>query len=210
MFPTETPEGEDRKNNLRKPQSGKLQISIRYARDLEHAPFLKTGRSYKPINDTTVAIKVEGTQRAKTHFSRTDKWMEDFEIAVDKANEVEITIYDKQVGHDIPVPIGMTWLNLNDIVEALRRAKVQEEGKGGGWVTAGAMRDSSYSGSSMDSSGFIPGLPYEQTVPSAPFGPQGQGPPADGIEAWFSVVPSGALGMQVGFGILFCFLGDFV
>lgn len=135
--------------------------------------------------------------------------MEDFEIAVDKANEVEITIYDKQVGHDIPVPIGITWLNLNDIVEALRRAKVQEEGKGGGWVTAGAMRDSSYSGSSTDpSAGFIPGLPYEQTAPSAPFGPQGQGQTTDGVEAWFSVVPSGALGMQISFGILYSVFSD--
>ncbi|GJJ09034.1 hypothetical protein Clacol_003256 [Clathrus columnatus] len=152
----ETPEGEDRKDNLRKPQSGKLVISIRGAKELDHAPFLKSGRSYKAINDTTVAIKVEGTQRAKTHPSRTDRWMEDFEIPVDKANEVEITIYDKQVGSDIPVPIGMAWFNLNDVVEALRRAKVQEEGKGGGWVTAGAMRDSSYSGSTDSSGNFMP------------------------------------------------------
>lgn len=205
---TETPEGEERKKNLRKPQSGKLQISIRGAQDLEHAPFLKSGRSYKPINDTTVAIKVEGTQRARTHSSRTDRWMEDFEIAVDKANEVEITIYDKQVGNDIPVPIGILWLNLNDIVEALRRAKVQGEGKGGGWVTAGAMNDPGYSGSMDPSSSFIPqsglgaGPPYDN-LPAPPGYP---GQPADGIEASFSVVPSGVLSLHVSFGNMSYFL----
>jgi classical protein kinase C alpha type len=209
----DVPEGGERKDNLRKPLSGKLQVTIKGARELDHAPFLKFGRSYKPINETTVVIKVEGTQRARSHPSRTDRWMEDFEMSVDKANEVEIAVYDKQVGTEVPVPIGLLWVNISDIVEALRRAKVQEEGKGGGWVTAGAMRDGSYNG----------GPGYEPTFGQGGQGGQGglganapmqfavaPGDPAapgmgmqqqpEGIEAWFAVEPAGALALRLNFG----------
>lgn len=204
-FP-DVPEGGERKDNLRKPLSGKLQVTIKGARELDHAPFLKFGRSYKPINETTVVIKVEGTQRAKSHPSRTDRWMEDFEMSVDKANEVEIAVYDKQVGTEVPVPIGLLWVNISDIVEALRRAKVQEEGKGGGWVTAGAMRDGSYNG----------GLAYEPTsgvlggntpmqfaaTPGDPTAPgMGMQQQSEGIEAWFAVEPAGALALRLNFGL---------
>ncbi|KAF8584712.1 hypothetical protein K439DRAFT_1389249 [Ramaria rubella] len=200
----DAPDGGERKDNLRKPLSGKLQVTIKGARELDHAPFLKSGRSFKPINETTVVIKVEGTQRAKSHPSRTDRWMEDFEISVDKANEVEIAVYDKQIGTEVPVPIGLLWVNINDIVEALRRAKVQEEGKGGGWVTAGAMREGSYNGGP----GIDPGLGLQGGMAAnaslfagAPGGsldaPGTQQP--EGIEAWFAVEPAGALALRLNF-----------
>ncbi|KAF8517369.1 hypothetical protein BU17DRAFT_49890 [Hysterangium stoloniferum] len=197
--------GGDRKDNLRKPLSGKLQISVRGARELDHAPFLRSGRSFKPINDTTVVIKVEGTQRAKSHPSRTDKWMEDFEMSVDKANEIEVTVYDKQVGTEIPVPIGLLWININDIVEALRRAKVQEEGKGGGWVTAGAMREGSYSGPPGPEPGFVPhsGMggvaSFGANMQGGNIGPMSAQQQSEGIEAWFSVEPAGAIALNLNF-----------
>ncbi len=146
---------------------------------------------------------MEGTQRARSHPSRTDRWNEDFEVEVEKANEVEITIYDKQLSEQYPVPIGMLWIRLNDLIEALRRQKVELE-SGSGWVTAHAM------GGSPD------GQPYG--VHGPPGGPSGPGdfnneldmpgrmPPggmypsqSEGIDAWFAVEPAGAISLSLNF-----------
>ncbi|KAE9382795.1 hypothetical protein BT96DRAFT_1027510 [Gymnopus androsaceus JB14] len=43
----------------------------------------------KPSPRDLRILKVEGTQLARSHPSRTDHWNEDLEITVDKANEVE-------------------------------------------------------------------------------------------------------------------------
>jgi len=195
------PEG-DRKGNLRKPLTGTLYITVKAARELEHAPLTK--RSAKIFNETTVVLKIEGNARAKSHPSRTDKWNQDFEISVDKANEVTIAIYDKQ-GNEMPVPIGFTWVRLSDLVEALRRLKVGMEAAGGGWVTAaGAMSGAPsgpgggrYQQPGMDS----PLMPYgagtQMGGPGMP-GPPGAG--SDGIEAWFMVEPAGAVLLHLNFG----------
>jgi len=131
----------ERKENLRaKPLSGILSVTVRGAREIDHAPVVTRFRSSKnQVVETSVSLKVEGTQLARSHPSRTDRWQEDFEITVDKANEVEIAVYDKQVGETHAVPIGLLWIRISDLVEALRRQKVIMESGQGGWVTAGAV-----------------------------------------------------------------------
>ncbi|KZS90541.1 hypothetical protein SISNIDRAFT_444049 [Sistotremastrum niveocremeum HHB9708] len=193
-------EGE-RKDNLRKPLTGKLYVNVKAAKDLDHAPLTKRAKSGQ---DTTVVLKVEGTPRARSHPSRTDRWNEDFEIAVDKANEVEITLYDKQA-NDHPIPIGLLWLRISDLVEALRRQKVGAMDNGVGWVTAeGAMEgngDSSpaYSPPSgyggMDAPLQFPGS-SSQLPGVAPLGQLGQ---SEGIDAWFAVEPAGAIALHLNF-----------
>lgn len=190
-----------------RPLSGKLQVVIREARELEHAPIVTSwkSRASSKLVDTYVTIKVEGTQRAKTHPSRTDVWNESFELQVDKANEVEITIYDKQVSEPYPVPIGMLWVRINDIVEALRRQKVEHEAGQGGWVTAdeaGAMggsispeihhggHNSGSSGDFNNNSLNMPGMMPGAFQPSQ----------SEGIDAWFSVEPVGAVALRLNFG----------
>lgn len=155
-------------------------------------------------NETTVVIKVEGTARASSLPSRTDRWNQDFEIAVDKANEVEVAIYDKQSGsgEGSSAPIGLLWLRLNDVVEALRRQRVGTEGQGA-WVTAGAMGPAGGVSPPHDSiygaggGGPDPNMRYGQRTSgeAAPEQPQ-----ADGITAWFGVEPAGALALDVNFG----------
>ena len=201
--PVGTGEG-DRKDNMRKPLSGKLQITLKDARELDHAPILATGRSRSSkMVETYVSFKVEGTQRARSHPTRTDRWEEDFEIMVDKANEVEVAIFDKQVGESYPVPIGLLWIKISDLVEAQRRQKVMAETGQGGWVTAGA----------MSGDGSIPGQSGQRggNDMNAPIGfgdnrvmPQGAGPAAqagsEGIDAWFAVEPAGAISLRLNFG----------
>ncbi|KAI0284016.1 hypothetical protein BGY98DRAFT_1093647 [Russula aff. rugulosa BPL654] len=148
----------DAKSGMRpKNLSGKLQVIIKGARDLEHAPIVTSGRSRsasKQVVDTYVSLKVEGTQRARTHPSRTDRWNEEFEITVDKANEVELAVYDKQASEPHPVPIALLWLKIQDLVDSLRRQRVNQETGQGGWVTAGDMNN-------------IPGMPSPGHHPSS-------------------------------------------
>lgn len=151
-----------------------------------------------------MTLKVEGTQRAKTHPSRTDVWNEPFELQVDKANEVEITIYDKQVSEPYPVPIGMLWIRINDLVEAQRRQKVEQEAGQGGWVTAdeagamggGASPEIHPGGHNNGSSGdFNNSLSMPGSMPGGFYPSQ-----PEGIDAWFSVEPAGAVALRLNFG----------
>ncbi|KZV68810.1 hypothetical protein PENSPDRAFT_505499 [Peniophora sp. CONT] len=192
----------DAKSNLRsKPLSGKLQITIKGARELDHAPVLSGRRSARVVPDTFVALKVEGTQRARTHPSRTDRWQEEFEIVVDKANEVEVAVFDKAPSDAHPVPIGYLWIKIPDLVDALRRQRVGQQAAGqGGWATAGDMHDS------PSLTNFAQGHSASQSGDYAVGGmlPPGgvgalAGGPQEGVDAWFSVEPVGALALHLNF-----------
>ncbi|CAL1713348.1 unnamed protein product [Somion occarium] len=195
-------EGE-RKDNLRnKPLSGKLQISLKGARELDHAPIVTSGRlrSASKAVETYVSFKVEGTQRARSHPSRTDRWMEDFEITVEKANEVEIAVFDKQVGELHAVPIGLLWIKINDLVEAQRRQKVMAETGQGGWVTAHAMNgDNPMIGMAGQGGAGDMNAPIgfgEKTITPSGFTASSG---SEGVEAWFAVEPAGALALHLNF-----------
>ncbi|KAF5345536.1 hypothetical protein D9758_011998 [Tetrapyrgos nigripes] len=197
-------EGE-RKENLRsKPLSGILQVTVKGARELDHAPVTTRFRSSsKQIMETFVSLKVEGTQLARTHPSRTDRWNESFEITVDKANEVEVAVYDKQVSEQHAIPIGLLWIRISDLVEAIRRQKVFMESGQGGWVTAGAMHGDSNRPDSADMN-----APVDfGAAPGGSIGPMGGmgatggmgGQMSEGIDAWFAVEPAGAIALNVNF-----------
>ena len=149
-------------------------------------------------------MKVEGTQRARSHPSRTDRWNEDFEIQVDKANEVEITIYDKQLSEAYAVPVGMLWVTLSDLVEAQRRQKVEQEAGQGGWVTAaaaGAMgggEGHNYSASHSSGGGGSGDFNNPLNFPGSM--PGGFSAQSEGIDAWFAVEPVGAIQLRLNFG----------
>ncbi|CAO1614643.1 unnamed protein product [Jaminaea pallidilutea] len=200
---------DENRQNLRKPLSGTLSVSVQGARDLEHAPNQsRFGRGN--TRESSVVIKVEDTPRAHTHPSRTDRWQqEDFELAVDNANEIEVTVYDK-VGSGHPVPIGMLWIRISDIVEELRKKKFGQQPGGqsdggaaaSGWVTAddvqqGVGRGSGVAGAGgmYASSSSASDLSFNQSAGA----PVPVGPPSEGVDAWFSVEPAGAIHLRVNF-----------
>jgi Phorbol esters/diacylglycerol binding domain (C1 domain)/C2 domain len=195
------PNGERKENMRSKPLSGTLLVSVKGARELDHAPIVTSGRarsSSKQVSETYVTLKVEGTQLAKSHPSRTDRWNEDFEITVDKANEVEIVVTDKTASDPNAAPIGLLWIRINDLVEALRRQRAGMDSGQGGWVPAGAMPGDSPTGMQM----------HPQTGDmNAPLGdgpPRGSpmafgAPAAEGIDAWFAVEPAGAIALHLNF-----------
>ncbi|KAI9568413.1 hypothetical protein HD554DRAFT_2172517 [Boletus coccyginus] len=199
--------GGERKENMRaKPLSGKLFVTVKGARELDHPPIVSSGRlrsSSKQIVETYVSLKIEGTQRARSHPSRTDRWNEDFEITVDKANEVEIAVYDKQVSEPHPVPIGFLWIRISDLVESLRRQKVTMDNGQGGWVTAGAMDGDSLVGKPHPQPGTFGDVnaPLNLGVGATgqPGGSMGLTSQNEGIDAWFAVEPAGALALHMNF-----------
>jgi hypothetical protein len=194
------PDGE-RKENLRsKPLSGILHATVHGARELDHAPPITRFRSAsKQVMETFVSFKVEGTPLARSHPSRSDQWNQHFEVIVDKANEVEIVVYDKQVGEQHAIPIGLLWVRINDLVEALRRQKVEMETGQGGWVTAGAMGGDTGAGPAYPASADM-NAPLNFAGAKPPGGGMGFGTPtAEGIEAWFAVEPAGAIGLRLNF-----------
>ncbi|KAG6910684.1 hypothetical protein DXG01_008728 [Tephrocybe rancida] len=198
------PDGERKENMRSKPLSGTLQVTVKGARELDHVPVVSFGRmrsSSKQAIETSVSLKVEGTQLARSHPSRTDRWNEDFEITVDKANEVEIAVFDKQASEPHAVPIGLLWIRINDLVEALRRQKVGVESGQGGWVTAGAMHGDGHAGHGHPQSG-----DFNASVGGGFGGAPGGGSSvalgpatADGIDAWFSIEPAGAIALRLNF-----------
>ncbi|KAI1789567.1 hypothetical protein LXA43DRAFT_974146 [Ganoderma leucocontextum] len=197
----------ERKDNLRsKPLSGKLQVTLKGARELDHAPVVSTFRSRSASKqmETYVSFRVEGTQVTHSHPTKTDRWMENFEITIDKANEVEIAVYDKQASEQRPQLIGLLWVKISDLVEAQRRQKVMMESGQGGWVTAGAMNGdalgfSGQVGSVGDMNAPIPFGDGRVVPPGVPGGPVPGAGQTEGIDAWFAVEPAGALALGLNF-----------
>ena len=128
--------------------------------------------------------------------------MENFEITVDKANEVEIAVYDKQASDPHPQLIGLLWIKINDLVEAQRRQKVMMESGQGGWVTAGAMNGGDAMGAGMQGGpmgDMNAPIPFGDNRVVPPGGPAPGGAQSEGIDAWFNVEPAGALALRLNF-----------
>ncbi|KAJ5677984.1 uncharacterized protein N7477_003617 [Penicillium maclennaniae] len=123
--------------DMRKPLTGLLTMRIHAVKDVDHAASSRFSRG----PETYVIVKVEDTIKARTKATRTDKWLdESFSIDIDKANEIELTVYDKS--GDRPTPIGMLWVRISDIAEEMRRKKIETELNASGWVSADKMENS--------------------------------------------------------------------
>ncbi|KAG5924880.1 Serine/threonine kinase [Claviceps capensis] len=192
--------------NLRKPLSGHLSIRVMAVKDVDHA---STGRLSRGP-ETFVAVKVEDTVVARTKTCRNDRWEAEYHtIDVEKANEFEFIVYDKPSEH--PIPIGLLWVRISDIVEEMRRKRIEAEMNSSGWVSADQMgTPSSPPGSQQQhlpmspSQGGFGGPGYGGPDPSSysggppPHVPQPQintGP----IEAWFNLEPTGQIQLQMNF-----------
>ncbi|KAI9852346.1 MAG: Serine/threonine kinase [Thelocarpon superellum] len=187
--------------NMRKPLTGQLSIRIFAVKDVDHATTGRFGRG----PETFVNIKVEDSFKGRTKSTRTDRWADEFHVIdVDKANEVELTIYDKSGDH--PLPIGMLWVRISDIVEEMRRKKIESEFNNSGWVSADKMGSGSMG---------RPDGQYPTNYQAPQFGPPphaggGQAPPYNNapgapqpappsIEAWFALEPVGRIHLGLSF-----------
>ncbi|EMT60504.1 Protein kinase C-like protein [Fusarium odoratissimum] len=189
--------------NLRKPLSGQLSIRMLAIKDVDH---LATGR-FTRGPETFIAVKVEDTVMARTKASRNDRWEAEYHtIEVDKANEIELTVYDKPAEH--AMPIAMLWVRISDIVEEMRRKRIEAEMNSSGWVSADRMGSSGGAPSqfpmSPSSGSFGPGSPAgggAQGTETGPFGTAGPQPQVQTgpIEEWFNLEPTGQIQLQLAF-----------
>jgi C2 domain len=182
---------------MRRPLTGKLYVKVSAVKDVDHATTSRFSRS----PETYIVVKVEDIPRQKTKATRTDKWNEDFDIPVDKANEVEFTVYDKVA--DQSLPIGFLWVRISDIAEELRRRRIEQEVAGSGWVSAEkAQMDSIGSGNQGRISPVRGETVYQRqadgTVPSST-----QNQNEGGVEAWFALEPAGQIQLTLNFSIIF-------
>lgn len=188
--------------NLRKPLSGQLAIRVMSVKDVDHAA---TGR-FARGPETFVAVKVEDTVMARTRASRNDRWEAEYHtIEVDKANEIELTVYDKPGEH--PMPIGMLWVRISDIVEEMRRKRIEAEMSSSGWVSAdrmgstGSNPPSQFPMSPAQSQFGGPGAPGFGAQQGGAYetpGPQAQAT-AGPIDGWFNLEPAGQIQLQMSF-----------
>ena len=188
---------------MRKPLTGLLTMRIQAVRDVDHAAMSRFSRG----PETFVIVKVEDTIKARTKASRVDRWQDEtFNIDIDKANEVELTVYDKS--GDRPTPIGMLWLRISDIAEEMRRKKIETEFNASGWVSADKM-DGGHGGPGRQTSGGptpSPQQPVASGHPGAPgpnYGGAPGAPPFAGqvmIDSWFALEPVGRIHLTMSFG----------
>lgn len=182
----------------RKPLSGHLSLTVHAVADVDHAA---TGR-FSRGPETFINIKVEDTIKGRTKPTRNDRWIEErHEFDIDKANEIEITVYDKTGDHALP--IGMLWVRISDIAEEMRRKKIETELQTSGWVAADKMGGHS---------GIQPDLQFQPPPGQNPAGgagagpggmrPAGAGQPQTGpimIDDWFSLEPVGRIHLTMAF-----------
>lgn len=189
---------------MRKPLTGHLTMRIQAVKDVDHAAISRFSRG----PETFVILKVEDAIKARTKASRIDRWQDEtFNIEIDKANELELTVYDKS--GDRPTPIGMLWVRISDIAEEMRRKKIETEFNTSGWVSADKM-DGGPGGPGRQTSGGPNPSPHGQMPggrpPSGPgqgYGGAPGGAPFGGtvmIDSWFALEPVGRIHLTMSFG----------
>ncbi|CAO3614558.1 unnamed protein product [Mucor hiemalis] len=180
-YELETPPSARLPPGFRRPVTGKLQLEILEAMELAHAP---TRMIRTPA--TVVIVKIDNQIVFRSRPARNDKWNELCETHVNKASEIEISIYDQSTEKSLP--IGFFWLKITDITEGLRKRKVPN------WMLAeeAQKRRHDVDGNSImdreDSSAALHPIPSVQVT-------QTEG----GIEAWFDVEPVGKLALRLNF-----------
>lgn len=178
--------------NMRRPLSGKLIIRVHAVRDVEHASSTRFSRG----PETFVAIKIEDALRGKSKISRSDRWSEEFEMDVEKANEIEITVFDRQ--NDRQIPVGMLWIRISDVAEEVRRRKVEQEIATSGWISADRMNNE-------NSISFPGGRNNTSSSTSHPFSHDpsllqpSEIPSSSGVQSWFSLEPAGQILLTLDF-----------
>ena len=186
----------------RKPLTGRLALRVHAVADVDHAA---TGR-FARGPETFVIMKVEDTFKGRTKATRTDRWTDEIhEFDIDKANEIELTVYDRAGDH--PLPIGMLWIRISDIAEEMRRKRIETEFSQAGWVSADKMENGAPGRPDLQFQP-PPGSSYGPAGPGgagAGMGPQpgaGQGAPQTGpiyISTWFSLEPVGRIQLTLSF-----------
>lgn len=191
--------------SMRKPLSGELYLQVHAVSDVTH--YQTTGRfGNSKTPETFVNVKIEDEFKARTRTTRTERWADEVHsFSIDKGNEIELTVLDRT--NDVSMPIGVIWIRISDLVDEIRRKRIESELQHSGWVAADRAMESGPSarpdlqfGPPPGSAGGLsgPGMP-----PVAPFGgPGGNNVPHSKdvvVDSWFALEPVGRIHLSLGF-----------
>ncbi|KAI8913115.1 kinase-like domain-containing protein [Powellomyces hirtus] len=164
---------------LRRPANGKLKIRLVAANAL---PGRKSAKS-----ETFAVVRLDGVQRAKTKPTR-GKWNEDFDIKLDKAQEVEIAVYEK--GGSV---LALTWFKLWELEEGIRTHQM-------GTTIARDGSAASIASMNRDPSSPTGDNLHPSSLPPPP--PIVAHPSHDGLDVWLEMEPGGQLQAKFNLGML--------
>lgn len=118
-------------NTVRKhPLSGLLSVQIQSIRNVDHIQSPLFSKNPECI----ISIKIDDNEKSRTKGSRNDHWIDSFDLKLERANELSITVYDK-IGEQL-TPVGLCWLPLSDVAEEIRRKKVSLQRNSNDWMSA--------------------------------------------------------------------------
>lgn len=144
-----------------------------------------------------VCVKIDRQVVHKTR-PRNEDWFEDCEVHVSEGSELEIEIFDQE-SEKRRVPIGVLWIRITDLVEALRKRRPHRLDNNS-WMLAQPPSPSSAADNSNNP------LPSTATRSSPPDTPRHR-PTATttntsqtSIFEWFEVEPCGGLALRMNFG----------
>lgn len=120
---------------------GIITIGISNLKDIDHI-VSNSGLLSKKKTESIINIKVDDELKVKSRPFRNGRLSEplQWQINIDKNNEIEITVCDK-VGNEW-VPVAIIWFIITDIVEELRRKRQYQENYSNGWVSASNLSSS--------------------------------------------------------------------
>ena len=174
----------------RKPLSGHLSVRVHAVANVDHV----SGGRFSRGPETFVIMKVEDAFKSRTKGTKNDRWQdEQHEMDIDKANEIEFTVYDR-ASDTHPQPIGMLWIRISDIAEEMRRKRIETEFNNSGWISADRMGGSDGAPQGRPDLHFNPPPGSQGAVP----GPQPQTAPIV-IDDWFSLEPVGKIRLTLEF-----------
>ncbi|KAI8843597.1 hypothetical protein BC829DRAFT_295400 [Chytridium lagenaria] len=138
-------------------------------------------------SDIYALIKLDGVQKAKTKYSKS-RWAEDFDIYAEKAQEVEVGVFEK--GGTI---LAMVWFKLSEIEEMTTAANTAQA-NGHGASSAGLPGTSapfiSQSGADLQrGSSHQVENPETAVSGSSPFS----------LETWLDMEPAGQVAVKLSF-----------
>lgn len=193
----------------RKPLSGRVTIHVRAVADVDHttsryrgAPGLYVAINCEDLTDPWTTRPCPTKDEPKKGIKAGQFTDEPFGFDVDKANEIEVTVYEKTGGQTLP--IGILWLRVSDIAEEMRRQKIASELQNNNWVSAdkiggssGPQPDMQFQPPPGQSSGGVTPGGMRQTGGAVPGSQHPSGPIE--IDGWFSLEPVGRINLTLSF-----------
>ena len=109
----------------RKPLSGHVTIHVKAVADVDHTtsryrgPGLFVAINCEDLTDPFTTKPAPSKDEPKKGIKAGQFTDDPFQFDVDKANEIEVTVYERNGHHTLP--IGILWLRVSDIAEDMRR-----------------------------------------------------------------------------------------